>query len=167
MDQTLAEVLEFEVPATIVSGHRVGHIVAFDTGGVLVDYPGNPHGPHAARLAVPLDASAAAAAASERRAALLTFEHERSDSPIIVGFMHAAPTPARAAPEPATAPAPRFDASVDGRRAVVEAEDELVLRCGQASITLRRNGRLSIRGVFVETRARQVNRIKGGSVQIN
>ena len=40
-------------------------------------------------------------------------------------------------------------------------------RCGKASITLRRNGRVLIRGFRVETRAEAVNRIKGGSVQIN
>lgn len=32
---------------------------------------------------------------------------------------------------------------------------------------LRRNGRVVIRGAYVETRSRGVNRIKGGSVQIN
>ena len=36
-----------------------------------------------------------------------------------------------------------------------------------ASITLRRNGRLVVRGAYVETRAEGVNRIKGGSVKIN
>jgi hypothetical protein len=59
------------------------------------------------------------------------------------------------------------DALVDGKRVVIEAADEIVLRCGKASITLRRNGRVVIRGVYVETRAEGVNRVKGGSVQIN
>ena len=56
---------------------------------------------------------------------------------------------------------------VDGRRVEFEAADEIVLLCGQASITLRRNGRIVIRGTYVETRSKGVNRIKGGSVQIN
>lgn len=56
---------------------------------------------------------------------------------------------------------------VDGQRVEIEGHDEIVLRCGQASITLRRNGRLIIRGTYVETRSKGVNRIKGGSVQIN
>lgn len=50
---------------------------------------------------------------------------------------------------------------------MIDAADELVLRCGQASITLRRNGRVLINGTHVETQAEGVNRIKGGSVQIN
>jgi len=58
-------------------------------------------------------------------------------------------------------------AEVDGSRVVIEAADEIVLCCGDASITLRRNGRVVIRGTAVETRAKGVNRIRGGSVQIN
>ena len=60
-----------------------------------------------------------------------------------------------------------LEARVDGRRVELEAADEVVLRCGEASITLRRNGRVAIHGVQVETRARGTNRIKGGSVAIN
>lgn len=56
---------------------------------------------------------------------------------------------------------------VDGSEVVLEVQDEIVLRCGKASITLRRNGRIVIRGTYVENRAEGVNRIKGGSVQIN
>lgn len=53
------------------------------------------------------------------------------------------------------------------RQLVMEAQDEVVLRCGEASITLRRNGRLVIRGAYVESRSRGTNRIKGGVVLIN
>jgi hypothetical protein len=60
-----------------------------------------------------------------------------------------------------------LEAVVDGKRVVIDAQDEVVIRCGKASITLRRNGRVVIRGTYVETRAEGVNRIKGGSVQIN
>jgi hypothetical protein len=56
---------------------------------------------------------------------------------------------------------------VDGKRVELEGQDEIVLRCGEASITLRRNGRVVIRGTYVETYSKGTNRIKGGSVQIN
>ena len=59
------------------------------------------------------------------------------------------------------------DLKIDGRRIEIEGQEEVVLRCGQASITLRRNGRVVIRGAYVETRAKGTNRIKGGSVLIN
>lgn len=56
---------------------------------------------------------------------------------------------------------------VDGKRLVIEGYDEIELRCGEATITLRRNGKIIISGARVETRSRGVNRIKGGSVKIN
>ena len=56
---------------------------------------------------------------------------------------------------------------VDGERLVFTAEREIVLRCGNASITLTRAGKVLITGEYVLTRARGVNRIRGGSVQIN
>ena len=61
----------------------------------------------------------------------------------------------------------QLDIKVDGKRIEVNGQEEIVLRCGEASITLRRNGRVIIRGVYVETRAKGTNRIKGGSVLIN
>jgi hypothetical protein len=71
-----------------------------------------------------------------------------------------------AGPDPA-AGSPFIEADVDGRRVRVTAKDEIVLQCGSASITLRRNGRVVIHGTFVETRSEGTNRIKGGQVRIN
>lgn len=60
-----------------------------------------------------------------------------------------------------------LDIRVDGKRIEIEGAAEIVLRCGEASITLRRNGRLILRGTYVESRSRGTNRIKGGTVLIN
>ncbi len=49
----------------------------------------------------------------------------------------------------------------------IEACDELELRCGEASITLRRNGRVVVRGTYIETCSRGTNRIKGSTVKLN
>lgn len=64
-------------------------------------------------------------------------------------------------------PAEAFEAQVDGRRVRIVAQDEIVLECGKASITLRRNGRVVIHGDYVETYSEGTNRIKGGQVRIN
>jgi len=56
---------------------------------------------------------------------------------------------------------------VDGRRVLIEGQDEIVLQCGKASVTLRRNGKVVIRGTHVETASEGTNRIKGGQVRIN
>lgn len=56
---------------------------------------------------------------------------------------------------------------VDGRQLVLEGHEEVILRCGEASITLHKSGKISIRGKYLLSRATGVNRILGGSVQVN
>jgi hypothetical protein len=53
------------------------------------------------------------------------------------------------------------------RRIVVEADEELTLQCGDASIQIRRDGKILIRGEHILSRAKGTQRIKGGSVAIN
>src|SRR5262249_29691030 len=65
------------------------------------------------------------------------------------------------------APPVEIEADVDGRRVRIVANDEIVLGCGRASISLRRNGRIVIKGTYVETCSEGTNRIKGGQVRIN
>jgi hypothetical protein len=162
---------------------RVGRLVAWAAGEApTVDFPGNTRGPLAARSIIPLQPSVVAEAIDDRRGVLLTFEDGRPDAPIITGLMQPLIRDVEPAnedePEDEDEPAnegeielqptdPQLDARVDGRRVEIEAADEIVLRCGQASIVLRRNGRVVIRGTYVETRSRGVNRVKGGSVEIN
>ncbi|OGF13736.1 MAG: hypothetical protein A2W00_03680 [Candidatus Eisenbacteria bacterium RBG_16_71_46] len=53
------------------------------------------------------------------------------------------------------------------RDIVIEAGEELTLRCGEASIKIRRDGKIVIRGEHILSRAKGTQRIKGGSVAIN
>ena len=57
--------------------------------------------------------------------------------------------------------------SVDGRSVTIDADRELVLRCGKSSILLRASGEVYIKGLKIASRARQTNKIKGGNVLIN
>jgi len=93
------------------------------------------------------------AAAADRRACALLFERGDARLPLIVGLVEAGAV-ARAA-------------TIDGKKVVLTGEEEVELRCGEASISLKKNGKLVIRGAYVETRAKGTNRIKGGTVQIN
>jgi hypothetical protein len=56
---------------------------------------------------------------------------------------------------------------VDGRQVVIQGEDQIVLKCGESSITLTKAGKIIIRGKYLLSRASGVNRILGGSVQVN
>jgi hypothetical protein len=48
-----------------------------------------------------------------------------------------------------------------------EAPQELALSCGESSITLRRDGKIIIKGEEIVSRARGVNKVKGAIVKIN
>jgi hypothetical protein len=61
----------------------------------------------------------------------------------------------------------QVEVEADGERLVISAKEQVVLRCGKASITLTKAGKVMIQGNYVVSRSSGVNRIKGGSVQIN
>jgi hypothetical protein len=151
---------------------RVGRLVMGSAPGALkVDFPGNAAGPLAARATVSLDAAAIGRAVAGKRGLLLLFENGDPTMPIVVGLLEETAGSAllgnlltRSSPPPARAPA---EARLDGKRVVLEGQDEVVLKCGEASITLKRDGKVLLRGTYIETNAKGVNRIKGGAVKIN
>jgi hypothetical protein len=49
----------------------------------------------------------------------------------------------------------------------IKAGQELVIECGEARISLRKDGRIEIRGTHLISRSSGPNKIKGGSVFIN
>jgi uncharacterized protein (DUF2345 family) len=55
----------------------------------------------------------------------------------------------------------------DGTRLVVSARNQLVLRCGKASITLTKAGKVLIQGAYVSSRSSGVNSMTGGSIHLN
>lgn len=59
------------------------------------------------------------------------------------------------------------DVQVDGGKITFEAQDEMVFKCGKSSITLTKSGKILIRGEYLLNRSSGVNRIMGGSVQVN
>lgn len=145
----------------------LGRIVAVEEGGtVTVEMPGAP-GPQAARLAVPLSRIELLAALETRSCVVLVFENGDPALPIIVGLVQAVSQPREAAGSDDSQVHPVLEADVDGRRVRITAQDEIVLECGAASITLRRNGRVVVRGTYVESYSDGTNRIKGGQVRIN
>jgi hypothetical protein len=52
-------------------------------------------------------------------------------------------------------------------RIVVEAREELTLKCGAGTVSLRGDGKVLIQGQDLVAHARRTHRIKGGSVAIN
>jgi len=66
--------------------------------------------------------------------------------------------PTSPVPPSGPGPAPRPDALLDGQRLELTAERDIVLRCGAASITLTREGKILIEGTYLLSRSRGVNR---------
>ncbi len=166
-DASVAVLPDFLEDASRDQTAHIAPIVSLTTDGipeVLLDASG-PAVP--ARLAVRLTRERLEATIVERRPAVLLFEDGDRSRPIIVGLIEPLEPDSSVAPATRLAGTPCVEADVDGRRVRVTAQDEIVLQCGHASITLRRNGRVVIRGTYVETRSEGTNRIKGGQVQIN
>ncbi len=89
------------------------------------------------------------------RQVALMFENGDPRRPLVIGLIQQPGQP------------PPLVAEVDRERLVLTAQREIVLKCGKASITLTRAGKVILRGAYLLSRSSGVNRIKGGSVQIN
>jgi Domain of unknown function (DUF6484) len=138
-------------------GVAVGVLTGVDSsGGPLVRLPddaasaGRP-----ARTVVAIDPQRAG------EEVVVSFENGDRHKPIILGMLASA-----GAPSMAEAPA-QVQAKLDDDVLEFSANREITLRCGKASITLTRAGKVIIRGAYLLSRSSGVNRIKGGSVQIN
>lgn len=148
-------------PADVAPIARSARIVSIsEEGAVMVALAGEKRALNA-RLAIPVTHEQIERAIQNRQEVLVLLESGDADRPVIIGFIEDKASPA------APSSTQVIEADVDGKRVRVVAQDEVVLECGSASITLRRNGRVIIKGTYVETHSDGTNRIKGGQVRIN
>ena len=133
-----------ESAQTNVHSHPCIGWLVVDGEQVLVDFHGNPDGPRPARWL-----SGVARPARAEVEVLLLFDGGQLDCPIVVGLLAPSAPP------------------VDDGRVALEGRDELTLSCGEASLVLRRNGRVVISGALVEARSSGRTRILGTTVEIN
>jgi hypothetical protein len=137
-----------------------GRLVGFDAEGVpLVEWPGMREAtPQPAQTTVPLGLHDIG-----RDVVLASLIFNDRTQPVIMGLLQ---KPVSLAPTFAD-PANGWDVISDGKRLYMAAREEITLNCGKASITLTKAGKVVIRGEYILSRSSGVNRIKGGSVQIN
>jgi hypothetical protein len=131
----------------------VGRIVSIrESGEPLVDFPGNTSRELVrARSLVPITNAEAG------REVALSFDGGDASRPIIVGFLQTLPA----------APTSSRTVKVDDEVLVLHAKKEVVLQCGKASITLTSAGKVLIRGEYVLSHSSGVNKVRGGSIQLN
>jgi hypothetical protein len=143
--------------AAAASGMFIGELIGFrDTVSPLVSFEAPKRG-----LAVPARTTVDVRSDHVGHQVVLVFEGGNPDKPIIMGVIRQ-PDAWPLDEKPAT-----VEVDADGERLIVTAKHELTLRCGKASITLTQAGKVLINGTYVSSRSSGVNRIKGGSVQIN
>lgn len=101
------------------------------------------------------------------RQVLLIFENGDPERPIIIGLMEdrldsILSFEIRKEEEKQTR-----EVIVDKKRVVIQAEQEVLLKCGKGSILIREDGKIIIKGTDVLSRSSGSNRVKGASVSIN
>jgi hypothetical protein len=143
--------------ATHLGGVQIGNLAAWDdAGNPLVDYPNNP-----SECLLPARSTVTLKPTDRGREVALLFVNQDARQPMIIGLLQPPQAAAACESQPALA------AEIDGQRLVFTAKQEIVFQCGHASLTLTRAGKVLIRGTYLLSRSSGVNRIKGGSVQIN
>lgn len=141
-----------------VHGVIVGRLLALTDNGqtALVSFAGQPgHAALRARSTVDLHGP------HMGQDVVLMFEQGDVHRPIVMGVLRGrAGWPLSEQPD-------TVEVDADGERMIVSAHEQMVLRCGKASITLTKAGKVLIDGTYVLSRSSGVNRVKGGSVQLN
>jgi hypothetical protein len=94
---------------------------------------------------------------------VVLYEQGDPHKPIIVGVLQDFRSPVGDEAQPRQ----QVSIQADDERFVVSAEREIVLRCGDASITLTRAGKVIIKGNYILSRSTGYNKIKGAAIDIN
>ena len=140
-----------------IEGVVIGLFLSMDNEGrPLVAYPGNPD-----ETAIPARNTVAMQSKDIGCEVALMFEGGDPRMPLIIGkIQHVNKEKEMQTNQPA-------HAELDGESIVLSAKKNITLKCGKASITLTKSGKILLRGAYLFSRSSGVNRIKGGSVQIN
>lgn len=141
------------IPAQLRNGLVVGTLTGFGESCVpLVQFPENIS-------AAPVPARSTVELTTDQIGCEVALLFERGDfaSPIVIGCLR----------NSRAVKGGQIEIAVDGEKLIFSAKREIVLRCGKASITLTEAGKILICGAYLLNRSSGLNRIKGGSVQIN
>lgn len=139
-----------------IDGVIIGLLVGFnDDNQPLIAYPGNTE-----EAAIPARTTTSLDENALGKEVAVLFEQGDPSCPLIIGRIQ---HPERQA-EPKSNP---ITAQLDGEHLVLSAEKDITLKCGKASITLTRAGKILIRGAYLSSHSSGVNRIRGGTVHVN
>jgi hypothetical protein len=87
------------------------------------------------------------------------------NNPIITGVIETEPVEVEL--KQATVFTPQNTLAINGQLLNLKATECIRIECGEASITLTKEGKITIKSKHILSRAKKVNRIQGGSVELN
>lgn len=154
--QNLLKLLSINTNAPTIEGHLTGKLTGInEKGEPLVNFPGNPsQGPIAAMSTVPINF------AQKGRIVVLVFDQNDPLRPIITGVI-------RTKSETVQEEGANNSVEIDGEEITFTSRKKTVIRCGSASITMTREGKVIIKGDYVLSSSTGFNQIKGGAIVIN
>ena len=155
-----AEINRESPPPCSLPSVAVGRLVAIvPDSGPLIDFPDNRSGE-----LLPARALTSVNEAEIGSQVALVFEDGDASKPIILGVLKDGQRAHKPSPESQT---DAVEVRSDQEHLTLTASREISLVCGKASVTLTSAGKILLRGAYLLSRSSGVNRIKGGSVQIN
>jgi hypothetical protein len=101
------------------------------------------------------------------RQVAVMFEEGDPKRPLVLGVIGDWPAPDGRAERAAAAESPAEVVELDAESLLLSGRKQIVLRSGNASITLTRAGKLILHGKYASSRSTGVHRIRGGAVQVN
>ncbi|MBI5557771.1 MAG: hypothetical protein HY885_09045 [Deltaproteobacteria bacterium] len=160
--------VDFSVRTDSITQPRVGRLVVRDQAGeVWVEWQGAA--PRPARYLASVPRGDLVNRDNHGREVLLVFAEGDCQRPVIVGLLGSILdelVQLDCCPEDVQAAKP-CRVKIDEETVTLEAEREVVLKCGKGSITIRRDGKIIIKGTHILSRSSGPQRIKGGHVEIN
>ena len=143
-----------------INGIVVGRIIHIEEKNTpLVDFPSN-----ISDKAIQALSTVAVGPDDINRDVALAFVNGDPHMPVIIGFMH---IPATSEKQKSPEKSKIINVESDGETVTISAEKQIVLKCGESSITLTKAGKVLLNGAYISSRAKGVNRMRGGSVLLN
>lgn len=152
----LDEILKQDDSLPSVNPHDIllGRIIKIDDSGIFVSFNG---------IEIKTDSLCPLGKDDVGKTCAIQFIQGDLSRPLVMGLIHSTMS------VKATEKRDTADMLVtrQGKQVVIQADDELVLQCGESCIVMTAEGTVYIRALYIDSHAQATQRLRGGSVQVN
>ena len=146
-------------PGTLMTGHLTG---VDEEGRLLFRPEGSTADPTPVAIGLELSDGTLVKAARQQRRALVARTADATPRLVLVGLVRD-----RVSAKLVTARPGTLEVGLDGETLRLTAERDLVLQCGEAKLTLRKDGKIVLSGSNILSASRGPHRIKGATIALN